>query len=260
MQWAPGHRYAAVTMSTGTDQPRDHLDWERLRAAASAGPAHVGVLDTSELRWFAAGRPPRDVLAWFSADGDAGTLEERCDTYQVHGLRDIGVKRRSRQGLEVKVLRATGPEIAVGAGLVAPFEDWRKWSPTADDPMWPAPDALWMEVYKAVITRTFMLVDHEVAAPATHEDDSLAGCDVEVAAVTIGGVDTWTFSFEAFGPKPQRHRSIVHAWDTLIVESGLPGDLGSLFTHPVGYPAWLDHIVTHWITDDGDQQFPRLVG
>lgn len=64
----------------------------------------IAHLDTSEVRWFAPGRPPADVIEWFSDGGSAGTTERRFDIYHLNSRSDVGTKRRSRRSVEVKVL------------------------------------------------------------------------------------------------------------------------------------------------------------
>lgn len=221
------------------------IDLEAFRgqAAATGRSLSVPVLDTSEVRWFAEGLPPHTVVEWFTCGGLAGTLEERCDTYQLHRLHDIGVKRRSRTSLEVKVRRGIGDPLAVAPGLVAPFEEWRKWSPGVGDPMSPSADTPWIDVEKTVLTRT-VSADHEVVGPAPHVDDTLSGCDVEIAAVTVAGVEAWSFAFEAFGPKPDRSRAVRSAWEMLISTSGAPEELSASFTSSGGYPEWLARIAS----------------
>jgi hypothetical protein len=223
---------------------RTVIDLEAFRGEGTAAGRQpsVAVLDTSELRWFADGLPPGAVVDWFTCGGKVGTLEERCDTYQLHRLLDIGVKRRSRITLEVKVRREIGDTVTLAPGLAAAFEEWRKWSPTVGDPMSPSADTPWIDVEKAVLTRTFMLADHEVVGPAPHVDDSLSGADVEIAAVTVAGVDAWSLAFETFGPKVHRSRVVRTAWAMLIDSSGVPEQLGSYFAFAGGYPEWLARI------------------
>lgn len=108
--------------------------------------------------------------------------------------------------------------------------------------MTPSPDIPWIEVNKTIITRTFMLSDHEVVGPAEHVDDSLSGCDVEIAAVNVAGIDSWTLAFEAFGPKSDRRRTVGFSWAMLLAESGELDDLGTCFDLAAGYPEWLASI------------------
>lgn len=227
-----------------TTLPQAHhkvLDLSAFRGEGSGAQGYgtVPILDTSEVRWFASEPLPSEVIAWFTCDGTIGTIEERTDVYQLHRLHDIGVKRRAREILEVKVRRSIGGDLMIAADLAAPFEEWRKWSPFQGDPMTPSPDVPWIEVHKTVITRTFMLSDHEVVGPAEHVDDSLSGCDVEIAAVNVTGSDYWTFAFEAFGPKSDRRRTVGFSWDMLLAESGELDHLGSRFDIAAGYPEWL---------------------
>lgn len=219
------------------------IDLEAFRGegTATGRSPSVAVLDTSELRWWADGLAPRAVVDWFTCGRKVGTLEERCDTYQLHRLYDIGVKRRSRTALEVKVRREIGDALTLAPGLTAPFEEWRKWSPTVGDPMSPSADTPWIDVEKAVLTRTFM-ADNEIVGPAPHVDDTLSGCDVEIAAVTVAGMEAWSMAFEAFGPKMHRSRVVRTAWTMLIDSSGVPERLGSSFAFAGGYPEWLARI------------------
>lgn len=202
------------------------------------------VLDTSELRWFTLGSPHRDVVAWFTAGGVAGTSELRSDIYLLNGLHDVGLKRRFGWAVEAKVRQAVGPTVVLGAGLRAPLENWRKWMPSDGDPLWPMPDAQWIRVDKAIRTRTFMLADGEVVGPASRSDEKLSGCDVEIAVVTIGGVEAWTLAFEAFGPIADRRLAILSSWRNLASQADLPEDLSSHFGYVAGYPEWLDLVAS----------------
>lgn len=231
-------------MATLPQAHHNVLDLSVFRGEGDEAQAYgtVPILDTSEARWFASDPLPSEVIAWFTRDGSVGTVEERCDVYQLHRLYDIGVKRRDRSILEVKVRRSIGDDLTISADLAAPFEEWRKWSPFQGDPMTPSPDIPWIEVNKTIITRTFMLSDHEVVGPAEHVDDSLSGCDVEIAAVNVAGIDSWTLAFEAFGPKSDRRRTVGFSWAMLLAESGELDDLGTCFDLAAGYPEWLASI------------------
>lgn len=214
-----------------------------------------GVLDTTEFRWFGLGLPPREVVAWFAAGRDAGSTERRCDVYQVNGLHDIGLKRRFGATVEVKVRRAVGAAVSLGAGLVASLEEWRKWAPSEGDPMWPAPDGQWIKVHKAIRTRTFMLAGGEVVGPASVAGETESGCDVEIAALTAGGIEAWTLAFEAFGPKDSHLEAISGSWAALVAVSDPPMPLSLYLDRAAGYPEWLDLVVSQRIATS---QVPRL--
>jgi hypothetical protein len=73
----------------------------------------AAALDTSEVRWFAPGPVPADVLAWFTRIAPIAIVDERCDTYLLHNVAGLGVESRSGRVLEVKQRHCTGPEIVV---------------------------------------------------------------------------------------------------------------------------------------------------
>jgi hypothetical protein len=220
------------------------LDVFRSESAAVDSEGAPAVLETSELRWFALGLPPRDVVSWFSADGTAGTTERRSDNYQVNGLDDVGVKRRFGWTVEVKVRESVGSTMVLGSGLEAPLEEWRKWVPVNGDPVWPAPDARWVKIHKAILTRTFMLADGEVVGPASQADQKHSGCDVEIAAVTIGGIEAWSLAFEAFGPREDHRAAILSSWRALDSQANAPEGLGIHVGRAAAYPEWLGLVMS----------------
>jgi hypothetical protein len=69
----------------------------------------ISVLDTTELRWFVPGPLPAHIRSWFT-----GVAEERCDTYLLDGSIDVGVKRRFRETLELKVRQSLDGRIEIG--------------------------------------------------------------------------------------------------------------------------------------------------
>ena len=231
------------------------LEWFR-RCAVEAGDGQVGgYLDTSELRWFGSGPLPPEVEDWFTGANFVGTREHRRDLYQLTGLTDVGVKRRSGRTVEAKIRMAVGPRMAIGHGLEATFDQWRKWRPSEGDAIWPTRQARWVAVDKTVLTRTIADTDSGYAGDDGGASDSgnagddgaaamVAGCDVELAAITIGGLEAWTFGLEAFGPQAQRGRAAISAWEQVVAEVGEPRDLGSRFDLADGYPAWLQLVTT----------------
>jgi len=141
------------------------------------------VLDTTELRWFIRGSLPAEVAVWFT--GSTGVLEERIDTYLLDGRDDVGVKRRFRQTLELKIRQLLDERIEFGDGLAGPLEVWRRWSP-AEGLVEHVVDERWVDVHKSVVKRRFLLNGTEVAFSPVVEATG-AGCDVEVAGVTVRG-------------------------------------------------------------------------
>ncbi len=203
--------------------------------AQPRSPEALLVLDTNELRWFAPGPLPADVGAWFS--GSLGVSEKRCDTYLLDGRGDIGVKRRSRQTLELKVRQSLDGRIEIGEGLAGSLEVWRKWSP-AEGLVDGGSDGRWVDVCKSIVKRRFSTDGTEIAffLDAQLTD---AGCDVEVAEVTVGAARWWTFAFAAFGPRATRRDALVASWQALEAVTQCPELFGPLTDRAMGYPEWL---------------------
>jgi len=195
----------------------------------------LSVVETTELRWFVPGPLPSVIDEWFT--GSTGVHEERCDTYLLEGRSDMGVKRRFRETLELKVRQSLDGRIDLGEGFGGPLEVWRKWSP-AEGIVAERTDGRWVDVRKSVVKRRFSLDGTEVEfsqnAPATG-----SGCDVEVAGVAVGAVDVWTFAFAAFGPNATRRDALLASWQALITSVPCPELLSLRTGRVMGYPEWL---------------------
>ena len=193
------------------------------------------VLDTTELRWFVPGSLPAAVGVWFT--GTTGVLEERIDTYLLDGRDDVGVKRRFRQTVELKVRQSLDGRIEFGDGLAGSLEVWRRWSP-AEGLVEHGVDERWVDVHKSVVKRRFLLDGTEVAfSPVL--DVTGAGCDVEVAGVTVGDVHWWTFAFAAFGPTARRREALLSSWPALVTAAPCPEPFAPRTARAMGYPEWL---------------------
>ncbi len=193
-------------------------------------------LDTTELRWFVPGPLPTDIGHWF-AGGSTLSPDERCDTYLVDGRSDIGVKRRYRETLELKVRASLDGEIQLGDGLAGSLEAWRKWSP-ADDLVENDSDGPWVDVCKSIVKRRFSIDGTELDSSSPAPVDE-AGCDVEIAEVTIGSASWWTFAFAAFGPLATRRDALVASWQGLVAVSGSRELFAPDTARAMGYPEWL---------------------
>ncbi len=204
----------------------------RMRRAGSNAPL---VLDTTELRWFLPGPLPVEVGGWFT--GSTGVLEERIDTYLLNGRDDVGVKRRFRQTVELKVRQSLDGPIEFGDGLAGSLEVWRRWSP-AEDLIEHDVDERWVDVRKSVVKRRFLLDGTEVEFSSVLEATG-AGCDVEVAGVTVGGVHWWTFAFAAFGPPETRREALLSSWRALVAAAPCPEPFEPRTARAMGYPEWL---------------------
>ena len=193
------------------------------------------VVDTTELRWFVPSPLPADIVGWFT--GSTGVREERYDTYLLDGRRDIGVKRRFRETLELKVRQSLDGRLELGEGLAGSLEVWRKWSP-ADGLLENAADESWVDVHKSVVKRRFSIDGIEIAfSSAPHA--TRAGCDIEVAGVTVGAVRAWTFAFAAFGPPATRQEALLASWQALVAGTPCPEPFAPRTGRAMGYPEWL---------------------
>lgn len=198
-------------------------------------PEVRAVLDTTELRWFLPGSLPLDLLGWFT--GSTGVVEERCDTYLLHGRHDMGVKRRFGETLELKVRRGLDGSVQLGDGLIGPLEVWRRWSP-AEGLVDVESDGRWVDVCKTIVKRRFSVDGAEMAYSST---DGVVGtgCDVEVAAVNIGPAKWWTFAFAAVGLPSTRRDALLACWQRLSVATPCPTSFGLRTGRAMGYPEWL---------------------
>jgi hypothetical protein len=239
------NRYDAYSTGTAADWGRvmdspDNLSGaEALAAGVGSGGDTSGLFHTSEVRWFARGPLPPDVQAWFTREGTMGAVERRNDTYQLYGLDDIGVKRRHRTTLEVKMRRTLGASLILGEGLEGRIEEWSRWEPGEEGRIWQSPDKGWIGVQKVIYTRSFMPTDREVILPAIHTNRLYAACDVEVAEVVADGIDTWTLALKAFGPTARRQQALTSSWRTLQAHSPSTENLEFALDRACGYPGWL---------------------
>ncbi len=198
-------------------------------------PEAVSVVETTELRWFVPGPLPHDIRTWFT--GSTGVIDERCDTYLLNDRVDIGVKRRGRETLELKVCQSLDQRIELGDGLNGSLEAWRKWSPAEvvfDD----GTAGRWVDVHKSIVKRRFSIDGTEIAFLSDPQVTG-AGCDIEVAGVTVGIVQGWTFAFAAFGPPATRPDALLASWQSLVAATPCPEPFGPTTARAMGYPEWL---------------------
>ena len=198
-------------------------------------PETPSVLDTTELRWFVPGALPSHVSSWFNASNRSPN--ERCDTYLLEGSSDVGVKRRFRETLELKVRASLDEHIELGSGLVGSLEAWRKWSP-AEDLVEIGSDGQWTDVCKSIVKRRFA-IDGTERALSPGVQPTGAGCDIEIAAVTVGDTEWWTFAFAAFGPVETRREALIASWQALTADAECPELFAPQTARAMGYPEWL---------------------
>jgi hypothetical protein len=197
--------------------------------------------DTTEVRWFARGAMPRQLVGWFTAAGRHGTMEVRRDVYLADGSADIGRKRRNRGPFEIKTRLATGSVVTLAGRLTGVAEEWRK--VIGSPPSNAATDDRWTEVHKVVLTRTYHLTDAEDIIEVPANDTSRPGCDVELAAITVAGIEAWTFALEAWGSTELRSYLIERSAAAFVATAGLPESVTARLGEDMSYPCWLTRTV-----------------
>ncbi len=221
-------------------------------------PPAVVMVDTTELRWFADGPLPGDIVGWFTCGGAMGHRERRTDAYRIDGHHDMGLKRRFRNTLELKSRRAVGSSFVLHSGLAAPLEAWRRCSP-ADGLIETAAADEWIDVHKLVYKRRFSSEGKEQIWFNGSPPELDAGCDLEVAAVSVGDTESWSFALAAFGLPERREHALRVAWKTLIADNPCPVGFGALFNRSCGYPEWLSRWESAIVLAPARQRGPKMV-
>ena len=227
------------------DHPRRPYS-EPVEVGPGVGRAERSLVETTELRWFAEGALPSDVVSWFTCSGTRGVVEQRCDVYRIDGRPDVGVKLRSRRTLEVKVRRSGGRRMVLDDGPQGVMEVWRKRRP-AEESIDLGQREPWVEVEKRIVKRRFMVGGDEVALSSVAPLTTEAACDVEIVAISVGDIRAWSFAFAACGPTRNRDRNITASWRSLALTERFPDrDLARLGPSS-GYPEWLERAIPHGV-------------
>jgi hypothetical protein len=207
-------------------------------------PAGVKVLDTSEVRWFAFGALPPQLVEWFTTDRNAD-VEVRTDTYRHDPSHALGVKRRNGGPIEVKVLHSRRGRLQLGRGVGGRVEEWRKIVP-GDTPENELPEShQWRGVHKVILTCTYAPLATGGAKLVDRSETNGTGCDIELASVSVEGVEAWTFALEAWGPVPVRRALLESSLAALFGGSQPPQELTTALIGDMGYPEWLASIASN---------------
>ena len=201
---------------------------------------------SAEVRWFWSATLPPRIDAWFrdapSPDPAKNVpVEERTDVYFADpDQAELGLKLRGgNKGVEVKGLVAVIPGGVTVEPFAGPVEVWTKWVSGLQgfDP----PRAI--EVDKKRRLRKFdttggspvEIPPAEIKRRTDEKRLPARGCNVELTAVTAGGILWWTLGFESFGSLE------TVAGDLRAVADGLAGSLPPEVPMGLraGYPAWL---------------------
>ena len=203
-----------------------------------------------EVRWFGSGAASPALTDWFRglADGHGVAIDEqdpRVDRYLVlSGCDGLGVKHREGK-LEVKTLRNSVGEHALGGALAGEFEAWTKWGAKGESAAAflgsiASDSAHWVECSKARHGIPFAL-DGDALRGRTDGGWVDAGCNLELTRIEVLGRPYWSFAAEMFGgdaltEDPAR---LVEPLRALLPED-LPGEL--VDARSDGYPRWLGRL------------------
>lgn len=188
------------------------------------------VVVTREVRWFAPGQVPRGVLEWFTASAVDIILEYRTDWYDAEfALDGVGMKRRGTATIDAKFPLLAIDDVDLAPGTMGRVEDWMKTStPIAASDR--KRDRHHLRVVKDILTRRY--VDIVPGKPD-------AGCDAELASITVGHEPAWTLCFETFGPPELRLAAFDAGIGAFVADSPIPEWLELSAADSCGYPAWI---------------------
>lgn len=184
---------------------------------------------TAEIRWWWQDQDRTPLGAWLF-QGVEPLKDFRTDIYLADAEQtDIGVKRRNREAVEVKMLYGL-PDISLPEPMTGQAELWVK----AESVALPLGEENTVAVGKQRRRRIIGFTDGEWHEEVS-EDDCEQGVALEITDVEIGG-DKWlTCGFEAFGGED----TIVSLLQQAVTLFGVwPPDVGGPDIVG-GYPLWL---------------------
>ncbi|MFB2897711.1 hypothetical protein ACE1CI_32740 [Aerosakkonemataceae cyanobacterium BLCC-F50] len=165
------------------------------------------MLTTSEIRWFARGTIPPAIENWFTADvlrENDRPLEQRDDLYLlIPGCEFLGVKLRQNR-LETKLRVTELGILQFRNNVIGAAEKWLK--TTCEDPKLESlitPEVVakgqWVKVEKARSQIRYLVADDYSLTPASTEETSQEGCNVELTQLRVNDNPWWSLGFEASG-------------------------------------------------------------
>jgi hypothetical protein len=201
---------------------------------------------TVEVRWFQAGVPPPELVAWFQ-QGERHPEEQphRVDYYlRLRQGDSLGIKFREGR-IEIKQRQRSYGIIHFHERVSGLVESWHKWSfelteASGDLTTLFAPASPWIGVQKARHVRKYGVtaVGRILAVPADEQPER--GCSLELTDVAVGGMPWWTVGFEAFGDEGGLREVLLCVVEHVLAQGQAPV-LDAKDSY--GYPAWLRAMV-----------------
>jgi hypothetical protein len=206
------------------------------------------MLTTSEIRWFDQGKVPPAIENWFTANvlkENCQKLENREDWYlQIPGCEYLGVKLR-QQRLETKLRVAELGILQLRNNVLAAPEQWLK--STCEDAKLEnlitsevIARGQWVKVEKVRSQIRYLVADDRSLTPASTEQNSPEGCNIELTELIINQTLWWTLGLEASGTEDNLNFNLETVAKKLFQtfpEQGL--NLGNSYA----YPKWLSVFV-----------------
>ena len=192
------------------------------------------MLASAEVRWFCRGRPSAAITAWFDRF-DPSSESPRTDWYLHPTDAAMNVKWREGQ-IQAKRRDEPGDVISFATDIHGLVERWRKWSFPLDEEEGAdlSQETLWRPVEKSRRMQTYHYDEQGCLVRA--EGDIEAGCQVELATLTMEGAPWWSICFESFGAESQL-RDLLMTTTRFVFSQGTPPALET--AHSEGYAAWL---------------------
>jgi hypothetical protein len=189
-----------------------------------------------EVRWIFAGRPPPVTAAWIGRFPARTVVLE--DAYLVNPyLPGLSVQVREGRAFEVKEYHGSPGLMEVPGCARGRLESWRKWSFPCDPACASGDLAGWRTVRKTRRISRFSRAGYAAAAGARSPGER-AGCAVELSEFRALGEDWWTLGFEATGP-PAVLRGQLEAAAALVFGQVLPDEVELDLGDCMSYAQWL---------------------
>ncbi len=207
---------------------------------------------TAEVRWFFAGPIPDEIEQWFCRSSLALKAAFREDHYLLFPAA-LGLGLKLREGrLEIKHLVESLGVRTFTADVAGTVQVWKKdayGEPAVKEfeRLRTSAPHLWIAVRKERTLRRFSLEGTTIVEVPADKVFLRDGCNAELTKITVDGLASWSFNFEAYG-NPSRvedylQRVAVHVLKDdrrprLFKTSASSADAFSA-QHSCSYPEWL---------------------
>lgn len=206
------------------------------------------MLTTSEIRWFYQDTVPPTIESWFSVD----VLSESCQTFEdredwyllIPGCEFLGVKLRHQQ-LETKLRITELGILQLRNNIIGVAEKWMK--STCEDAKLEnliTPEVVakgqWVKVEKVRSQIRYLIADDRSLTPTSTEQNSQAGCNVELTQLIVNHHPWWTLGFEASGTD-DKLTSTLETVAKKVLQTFPQQELSLVDSY--AYPKWLSVFV-----------------